>query len=252
MKRSWILTVILIIAGALITALPAYAEEGKPVDNRIWAELLSRHVRSGFVDYRGFKADEGKLDGYLKVLEAADPDEMGERKQMAFYINLYNAWTVKLILGGYPGVTSIKELGTVFKSPWKKKIVRVKGAVVTLDHVEHDILRPRFRDPRVHFAVNCASRGCPPLRPEPYAGPLLDRQLEDAAAGFLNDSRHNRLSGGILHVSRIFKWFRGDFDNDIVGFFRKYARGELKEGLDGKPGTVGVKYLDYDWSLNGA
>jgi hypothetical protein len=221
------------------------------VDNSVYAGLLENYVKEDVVDYQGFKSEESKLDQYLKVLEKADPTKLSRSERFAFYINAYNAWTIKLILSGYPGVESIKELGSIFKSPWKKKLARIDGEVVTLDHIEHDILRPKFKDPRVHFAINCASRGCPPLRSEPYRGDVLDRQLDEMAQAFINDPERNRLEGKTLYVSRIFKWFKGDFDNDIVGFFQKYAQGDLKKRLDSSPEEIRVKYLSYDWSLNG-
>jgi hypothetical protein len=222
------------------------------VDNSVYAGLLSKYVKGGVVDYQGFKNEESKLDQYLKVLEKTDPSKLSRNEQFAFYINAYNAWTIKLILSGYPGVESIKDLGSIFKGPWKRKLARIDGDVVTLGHIEHDILRPKFKDPRVHFAINCASKGCPPLRSEPYRGDVLDQQLDEMARAFINDPKRNRLEGTTLYVSRIFKWFKGDFGNDIVGFFQKYAQGDLKKGLESSGEEIKVKYLAYDWSLNGS
>lgn len=224
------------------------------VDHAIYAELLSRHVRDGVVDYNGFKGEEKRLDAYLAVLERTDTSALSDKEQFAFYVNAYNAWTVKLILGGYPGVASIKDLGSLFKSPWKKRIARIDGSTITLDHIEHDILRARFRDPRVHFAVNCASKGCPPLLGEPYLGSELDRQLDGVARAFINDPGRNRLEGTTLFVSKIFKWFEGDFNDDIVRFFKKYAEGDLRAGMDAieaRGEKIRIRYLPYDWSLNG-
>ena len=133
------------------------------VDNSIWALLLEKYVKTGVVNYQGFKTDEESLNQYLKVLEKIDPDTLSTNEQFAFYVNAYNAWTIKLILSGYPGIKSIKDLGSLFKTPWKKKICRIDGDIITLDDIEHKIIRPRFKDPRVHFAINCASKSCPPL-----------------------------------------------------------------------------------------
>jgi len=216
----------------------------------LYAVLLEKYVQNGMVDYRGFKNEAATLDRYLKVLEETDTKKLSRDEQFAFYINAYNAWTIKLILTGYPGVKSIKDLGSIFKSPWKKQIAKIDGNVLTLDHIEHDILRPGFKDPRVHFAVNCASKGCPPLRPEPYRGDILDRQLDEMTRAFINDSRHNRLEGKTLYVSSIFKWFSEDFHDDVIGFFLKYAQGDLKKQLEESKSNIRAKYLDYDWSLN--
>jgi hypothetical protein len=203
------------------------------------------------VDYAGFKREASRLDAYLAQLAAVEPESLSRNERFAFYVNAYNAWTIKLILSGYPGVKSIKELGSLFKSPWKKKFVKLAGQTVSLDHIEHDILRPVFKDERVHFAVNCASKGCPPLYPEPFTGEKLNAQLDDAAGRFVRNPRFNRLEGNTLYVSRIFKWFRADFNDDIIGFFNRYASSEQKKRIADVQSEIKVKYLDYDWSLNG-
>jgi len=198
------------------------------------------------------KAEETRLDAYLEGLANIDPDSLPPKERFAFYTNAYNAWTIKLILSGYPGVESIKDLGSLFKSPWKKKIVKLKGGVMTLDHIEHDILRPEFKDPRIHFAVNCASKGCPPLYREPFVGNQLDRQLNEVTRAFINDPEYNRLEGNKLYVSSIFKWFREDFNDAIIDFFEKYASDDLKRDIQQRKSSLKIKYLDYDWSLNGS
>jgi len=227
-----------------------FAEE--PLDHGLYGELLKRYVKNGAVDYKGFKTDELRLDRYLSLLENTKTVGLSRNEQFAFYINAYNAWTIKLILTGYPDVKSIKDLGSLFKSPWKKQIARINGKVITLDDIEHGILRKRFKDPRIHFAVNCASGSCPPLRPEPYMGKILDRQLDEMVTSFINNPVYNRLDGSNLYVSSIFKWYAEDFNNDIVRYFLKYARGDLKGRMEAVGERLKVKYLDYDWSLNGA
>ena len=219
-------------------------------DHSIYAELLNKYVINGKVDYAGFKSEEAKLDRYLKLLEAVDSKSLSQNEQFAFYANAYNAWTIKLILSRYPDVKSIKDLGSLFKSPWKKEIVRLEGRVMSLDNVEHDILRPRFKDPRVHFAINCAAISCPPLRNEPYRGDILNDQLNDSTRSFLNDPRGYRFNGNDFYVSRIFKWFAEDFDNDVLGFYLKYAQEDLKQKLETNRDKIKIKYLDYDWGLN--
>ncbi|MBW2538911.1 MAG: DUF547 domain-containing protein [Deltaproteobacteria bacterium] len=221
------------------------------MDHALYAELLEKYVQNGTIAYQGFKNEEAKFDQYLKILEETDTKKLSRNEQFAFYVNAYNAWTIKLILTGYPGIKSIKDLGSIFKSPWEKQIVRINGDIITLDHIEHDILRPRFKDPRVHFVVNCASQGCPPLRSEPYRADILEQQLDAMARAFINDFRRNRLEGRTLYVNSIFKWFSEDFNNDVVGFFLKYAQEDLKKQLKDSKSKIKVKYLDYDWSLNG-
>jgi hypothetical protein len=222
------------------------------VDNSIYDKLLNKYVKNGVVDYQGFKNDEGKLDEYLRVLENTKVSELSRDEKFAFYVNAYNAWTIKLILSAYPEIKSIKDLGNIFRSPWEKEIVRLHGGILTLDDIENAILRAQFKDPRVHFALNCASKSCPPLLSEPYGGSTLNRQLDDAARAFVNDPHSNYLKGNKLYVSRIFKWFSEDFNKDVVGFFLKYAEGDFKKELEAKKDELKIVYLSYDWSLNGA
>jgi hypothetical protein len=221
------------------------------VDHGLFAGLLDRHQKNGSVDYRGFQQEEAILDRYLDMLAAIDPAALSGDEQFAFYVNAYNAWTIKLILSQYPEIQSIKELGNLFKSPWKKKIARINGQLLSLDQIEHDILRKEFKDPRVHFAVNCASKGCPPLQDEPFTGSRLDSQLNQAAADFINTPRFNRLEGDTLHISKIFDWFSEDFDDEIIDYIIKFADAPLRDQLEANRGGIRVKYLDYDWSLNG-
>lgn len=245
----YIVILILIFLAPLNRVKPSWASA--PVDHSIYAVLLEKYVKHGHVDYRGFKAEEEILDQYLKVLEKTDSDNRSPNEQFAFYINAYNAWTIKLILSGYPGVKSIKDLGSIFKSPWKKRMCRIDGDVLTLDDIEHNILRPRFKDPRVHFAINCAALSCPPLGSEPYLGSTLDQQLNHATTAFINHPQRNYLEDNTLFISKIFKWFSEDFDNDVIGFIMKYAKEVLKKELEAKKSKIKMKYLDYDWSLNG-
>ena len=249
-KRYYGLIFFMTISLVAGTFGPAFSSQASTVNHEIWADLLEKYITPGGVNYTGFKTEEGRLDQYLKVLEDTNPEKLSRNEQYAYYINAYNAWTIKLILSGYPGVKSIKDFGTIFKSPWEKKWVRINGKVITLDDVEHNILRPRFRDPRVHFAINCSAASCPPLRPEPYLGHTLDQQLDDSTRSFVNDAKSYRLEGSTLYVSRIFKWFSEDFNEDALGFYLQYADGDLKEKLTGQKDNIQVKYMHYDWSLN--
>jgi hypothetical protein len=235
--------------GSMGLAGSSYAESA--VDNGLYGDLLKKYVIHGVVNYRGFKNEEDKLDRYLKILENTNSKTLSHDEQFAFYINAYNAWTIKLILSGYPGLKSIKDLGNIFRSPWKKKICRIDGGILTLDDIEHTILRPRFKDPRVHFAIVCASQSCPPLISEPYRGEVLNQQLDNSARAFINNPERNRLEGNILYVSSIFKWFAEDFNDDIIEFFRKYVPDDVKSKLERNRDRIKIKYLSYDWSLNG-
>jgi len=239
---------ILVIGWILMLPVATWSAE----DHQIFGELLTKYNQEGHVDYAGLKRQEARLDIYLEELAGSDPDSLPRNERFAFYVNAYNAWTIKLVLSGYPGIESIKNLGSLFKSPWKQKIVNLGGILTTLDHIEHDILRPEFKDPRVHFAINCASKGCPPLYREPFSGSRLDMQLNEVTRHFINNPEFNRLEGNTLYVSSIFKWFSEDFNDDIVGFFEKYASNELKSDIIARKPSLKLKYLDYDWSLNGS
>jgi hypothetical protein len=241
-----LLSIYLISLGSLLSV----AQVNPILDQSIYAELLKKYVKNGKVDYAGFKAEETKLDAYLAILQAVDSDSLSREEQFAFYANAYNAWTIKLILSRYPDVNSIKDLGSLLKSPWKKKIVRIDGDVISLDNVEHDILRPRFKDPRVHFAINCAAISCPPLKREPYQGNILHAQLDNSTRSFLNNQKNYKFDGNSFYVSRIFKWFAEDFDHDVLSFYLKYADSELRQKLEAKRSRLIIKYLAYDWGLN--
>jgi len=250
-KQLFATAVFAFLATVMLADIALAAASGSSVSHKLFRELLQKFVADGSVNYAGFKSQEAKLDQYLDLLQKVDPNTLSRNEQYAFYANAYNAWTIKLILTKYPGIESIKSLGIFNTGPWKKKVVRLSGETVSLDHIEHDILRPRFKDPRVHFAINCAAKSCPPLRSEPFLAQKLDQQLDDATRSFINNPDSYRLEGRNLHVSRIFKWFSEDFDEDPLGFFLKYANPGLKKKLENSSERINVKYLAYDWSLNG-
>lgn len=220
----------------------------------IWSELLGVHVSNGVVDYQGFKQSEARLDEYLQLLDETDPAKLERDAALALYINGYNACTVKLILDNFENekpVSSIKKLGGFFSGPWKVKFCRIGGDVFTLDNIEHDIIRPKFQEPRVHFAVNCASKSCPPLISAAYEGESLDQQLEENTIRFIGDVRFNYFKENTLYVSKIFQWFSEDFNDDILGFIKRYVPQSVREAIASQKDSVKVKYLEYDWSLNG-
>lgn len=243
---------IMIPAVTLLIALagnPVFSKEA-PVNNQIYAGLLEKHVKGKRVNYDGFKQDEALLDQYLTLLGDIDPEKLSHNNEFAFYINLYNASTIKLILTQYPGVNSIKEIGSFFSGPWSKKFISLNGRLVSLDYIEHQVLRPRFKDPRIHFAINCAARSCPPLFNRPFNGKDIESRLDERARSFINDKRATFLKGDTLFISKIFKWFEDDFNNNARGFIRQYADGKFKAELDSLGPGIKVKYLHYDWSLN--
>ncbi|MDH5338288.1 MAG: DUF547 domain-containing protein [Rubrivivax sp.] len=242
--------------------------QGFDHDYRAWDALLKKHVqwlpdgKQSRVDYAAFQRDRAALKQVLDTLSALDPSDFGafnREQQMAFLINAYNAFTVELILTKYPDLKSIKDLGSVFTSPWKIEFFTLLGARRHLDWIEHERLRPNYQDPRVHAAVNCASIGCPALRDEAFTAGKLDSQLNDGMRRFMADRTRNRVKDGEVHVSSIFKWFGKDFEQGHQGFsrledvFATYAA-ELTdlpaEQARLRARALPVSFLAYDWSLN--
>lgn len=241
-----------------------------PVDSNYtqWNQLLQKHVQwlpgktQSRVDYNGFKSDKAQLDAVLNEWSALSPAEfskMDTNQQKAFLINAYNGFTVSLILSKYPDLKSIKDLGSVFSSPWKKEFFTLLGASHNLDWIENSQLRAKYKDPRIHTAINCASIGCPALLDEAYVPNKLDRQLDEGMQRFLQDHTRNFMKNGELHVSPIFKWFGDDFAKGHQGFnsiqdvFAKYATALGSNPQDVaaiKSKKVPVEFEDYDWSLN--
>lgn len=179
---------------------------------------------------------------------------------MAFLINAYNAFTVKLILTRWPDLSSIKDLGSLFSSPWKKRFFNLLGNKRTLDEVEGMLRKPgRYDDPRIHFAINCASIGCPMLQPHAYDGKQLDHQLDAATADFLGDHSRNRYDAknGVLKVSKIFDWYADVFSRGKAGSVKKFLAAHAEQLSDDPAarkrigsGDAEIDYLDYDWQLN--
>lgn len=216
-----------------------------------WTTLLQTHVsETGFVDYKGIKEHENELDAYLTVLSQNHPTSAWDKKdQLAFWINAYNAFTVKLIVKNYP-VISIKDLGgSIYKvnTPWDEKFIHIGDETYDLNNIEHGIIRKDFDDPRIHFAVNCASISCPPLRNEAYIGSKLNAQLDDQARTFINDPSKNKISKNKAQLSKIFTWFKGDFSQNgktVIDFINEYATEKITA-------KTKISYFDYDWNLNG-
>nr|WP_159822993.1 DUF547 domain-containing protein [Colwellia sp. 20A7] len=237
-----------------------------------WQALLSKHVKSinndhsTAVDYAGFKKEEVTLNHYLTSLSninQATFDQWSNAKQLAFLINAYNAWTVSFILTEYPELESIKDLGSLFSSPWSKEFVSLLGKKRSLDEVEHELIRGsgNYPDPRIHFAVNCASIGCPALRGEAYTESKLEQQLQQQTIRFLSDESRNKLTTKELQISSIFKWYGGDFEkgfrgtNSLTSFILLYSGAlnltETQQKLL-KMNQVDIDFLDYNWDLNAA
>ena len=202
--------------------------------------LLRRYVSSsGAVDYRGLKSEHAALKSYLQTLSDNTPsDDWSRDEALAYWINAYNAATLDLILDNYP-LASIKDLDG--GNPWDVKRIRLGDKTYSLNGIENDVIRPRFREPRIHFAVNCAAKGCPPLRNEAYTAERLDAQLREQTRKFLRDDDYNQVAGARATLSPIFDWYGTDF-GDVAAFVSRY-RDDVSADTD-------VGFGTYDWSLN--
>lgn len=219
-----------------------------PISHEIFDILLKKHVNSeGFVNYKGFQRDSSELNTYLKLLSDNPPDvnTWSKDEQKAFWINAYNAFTIKLILNYYP-IKSIKDIkrGIPFvNTTWDIKFIKIGDKTYDLNNLEHSILRPKFKDSRVHFAVNCASFSCPKLRNEAYTGEKLNTQLDDQARAFLADKSKNVITANSIKLSKIFTWYSIDFPGDKITYLNKYAPVKINPDAD-------KISMSYNWALN--
>jgi len=268
-----------LFAIALPIVLVAFASlaraQGFDHSHAAWNAMLAKHVKTfnngnaSAVDYTALKAEQAALKAYLDTLTAvgeADYARWSKPQRLTFLINAYNAYTVELILTKYPELESIKDLGSVFSSPWKKKFFSLLGQERSLDDVEHGMIRApgAFDDPRIHAGVVCASIGCPMLRPEAFTAEKLDAQLDDGMKRFLADSSRNRYdaASGRLQVSKIFDWYGKDFEKGHMAnkgydslkttFARHAAQLAATPEAQAKlrSGDYKLDFLDYDWKLN--
>ena len=279
MSLRALLFVVFAIAWAPFVRGQAPVTAPSTVDHAPWTALLAKHVTwvprgpaengvGTVVDYAGFRRDRAALQRYTDALARVPQStyaRWSKRERYAFLINAYNAYTVALIADAPADLESIKDLGSLLQSPWKKAAFPLLGKTRSLDEIEHGLLRGAddFDEPRIHFAVNCASIGCPALRPEAFTAAKLEAQLQDQTRRFLRDRSRNRWNADddVLEVSAIFDWYGGDFEKGFLGadsveaFLALYA---ADLGLDARvaralrEGDVDLDYTDYDWRLNRA
>jgi len=272
-KSNWIVCALLALASLVAPAAAqaqtpqdliatAVATSAQPIDHAAWDRLLKTYVRPDAdglnrVDYAAFKRDgQAALKDYIAKLEAVDPATLPRPEQFALLANLYNAKTADIVLDHYP-VKSIRDislggglLGVFTGGPWKAKALEMKGVELSLDDIEHGMLRPVFKDPRVHYAVNCASVGCPNLGTEAFTGAQLDAQLDAAARAYVNHPRGADPKPDGLVVSSIYDWYQQDFggsEDGVIAHLKTYADPALAQKLEG---TTSIADYAYDWSLN--
>lgn len=248
------LTVALLLA--LVFSLPASAEP----DYKLWQDLLAKHYDPARgMDYKGLQQDKASLDRLRQQMATVDAAALSRPEQLAYWINLYNVSVVGVVVDNYP-VESIRDISTdllarlnVFKKPY----VQVRGGTISLDDVENQKIRQGFKDPRIHFAINCAAESCPPIRPEPFTGARVSQQLDDQARKFLNGPHGVRLEQDgdelILHVTKILDWFKDDFEGwggGTIPFLRKYLTADKVKRIDAAKGKMELEFDEYSWKLN--
>ncbi len=244
-----------------ITALFFISSVDNP-SHELFTQILQDYVHDGRVNYRELRNDD-RLAAYLAQLAAANPEAIADQKaQLAFWINAYNAYTLKVICDNYP-VKSINDLhtgglivGTVLKKTvWDKDFAVINGKRLTLNQIEHEIIRKRFNEPRIHFALVCAAKSCPPLRSEAFEGDHLDEQLDEQGRLFFSQKDKNffELEKKVAHLSKILDWYQGDFgknDAELLQYLSRFLPTELAASIQADPKKWQIKYTDYDWSLN--
>ena len=242
----------LIILSVLFVCGNAFGLHATPPSHDRYSALLKKYVSTnGRVDYRGFIRDSVEFNKYLKDLSDNPPDKSWSRsEQLAYWINAYNAFTIKLITMYYP-VKSIKDIGSSIQipfvnTPWDVKFIKVGKDKLDLNNIEHGILRKRYKDPRIHMVLVCASKSCPVLLNEAYEANNIEQQLTKQTEVFLADNFRNKISPDNPQISMIFKWYSMDFDNDgntVRDFINRHSKTKLNAGAK-------IGYLEYDWSLN--
>jgi len=212
-----------------------------PLSHEAWNALLSKHVSStGTVNYSGFKANKSNLQDYLDLLANNPPQSGWERsKTMAYWINAYNAFTVKLIVDNYP-LGSITDLEG--GKPWSKRWIKLGNQTYSLDQIEKEILLKKYKDARVHFAVNCAAKSCPALLNQAWTANNLESNFERQTKSFINNSQFNEISPKSAKVSQLFNWYASDF-GDVKAFINKYSDTQLKSNAK-------IDFMEYNWKLN--
>ena len=241
---------VLFIVSWISCKISDYPSDSHPISHELWDSLVKKYASTdGKVNYQGFIQDSVQFNSYLKLLKNnhPNPQNWNEKEQLAYWINAYNAFTVKLIVDHYP-LKSIKDIkkGLPFiNSVWDIKFIKIEDATYDLNNIEHSILRKNFEEPRIHFAINCASVSCPNLRNEAFTVEKLEDQLTEQAKLFLKDQGKNIITADKVELSNLFSWFKKDFKKkgNLIAYLNKYAPVQINKNAK-------IDYLDYDWNLN--
>ncbi len=259
-NMKYISPILFFIMSQTLASSVAFAAGTFKPDHSVFTALLKDHVSNGIVDYKSIKEDE-RLNKYLDYLQKIDTASLHPEERLPFWINAYNAWTIKVVVDNYP-LKSIKDLGadlvigTIFKTTvWDKDLVTMNnGQKMSLNDIEHKIIR-KYGDARVHFVMVCAAKSCPPLRSEAMVANRLGDQMDEQGRLFMADKSKNRfdLDKRRIAISKIFDWFEGDFEKDsksVIRFIARFVPGDTAEALLRDEKRFKIDYIDYDWRLN--
>jgi hypothetical protein len=246
------LFIILLLSIQGCTGVTAPTSTAAPISHDIWDGLLKKHVdNKGFVNYAGFKKDQVQLRKYLTLVEKNAPAKSWSKdEELAYWINAYNAFTIQLILDNADkNITSIKDIGSKIKipfvnTPWDVKFINIGGEKMDLNNIEHGIIRKKFKEPRIHFALVCAAKSCPPLRNEAFTAKNLDAQLQDQGVRFINDASKNKITANSIKITKLLDWYGRDFNKSQIDVVNDYSK--IKVNKDAT-----ISYMDYNWALNG-
>jgi len=221
--------------------------------HKIFTDILQKYVTDGFVNYKELAQDQ-EFETYLNQLSNTDPSKLSEKEELAFWINTYNAFTIKAILDNYP-IKSINDIKCGEKSVWDENFISINKKKYSLNEIEHKILRVKFNEPRIHFAIVCASISCPELRNESYEADKLDKQLQEQTVKFLRDKKRNSfdLKNKKANISKIFEWFGEDFgksDKNILMYISNFLPDDVRKDIKQNINEWTISYKKYDWNLN--
>ncbi len=245
---------------ALCIVLPFHSARASDIDHSLFTQVLKEYVKDGRINYKGLK-DDARFRQYIRILEESDPPSIAPEDTLAYWLNVYNAFTLKVVCDHYP-LESIRDLNNgplifayLFRTTvWDKELITLNGKPYTLDQVEHEYIRP-IGDARVHFAMVCAAKSCPSLRTEAYSTDRVNDQLDQQGRLFMSQAKKNRfdLPNKRIFISKIFDWFEEDFVRDsgsVIKFIARFVSPDVARQLLLLEQELDIDYIDYDWSLN--
>lgn len=245
-----------IINKLILALLIFYISTSFSQTHKMFSDILSDHVRNGLVNYQRLQSDS-RLNNYLHSLSTTNPSNLEKTDELVFWINAYNAFTLKVVLDNYPlkSITEIKTSSDKVKTVWDEEFISINDKKYSLNDIEHKILREKFKEPRIHFAIVCASLSCPELLNESFESENIKEKLNQQASRFLSDKSRNdfNLQTRTAYLSKLFDWYKTDFgknDEEVLLYLSNFLSDEIKKDIIKNSGSWTISYKNYDWSLN--